>query len=252
MHLTAYAAGRIVTTVLELVTTEAFAEWFSALDDDLAEEVATALDLVEALGPERAPAGSREALLWYEHASAADFRMADSLAWEFEAWGAFREHAQRILRQLESARFVARLAGLGSDEASRVLKAVRRIRRLADPRKRWTPGLVAARSGVGALEFSEDAGAELRRLHFEVLEAAGFALADVPVHSRALRELARRAPGRAFRLLYGVDCERSRALVVLGERLDRSYYGDSVRRAERLWQAFLDGTLSNVEPLALR
>jgi hypothetical protein len=67
---------------------------------------------------------------------------------------------------------------------------------------------------------------------------------DVPAHSPALREILLRAPPPGFRLLYGVDSRKNRALVVLGEALDRSFYGDSVRRAERLWQEFLNGELS--------
>jgi len=40
-----------------------------------------------------------------------------------------------------------------------------------------------------------------------------------------------------------VHVERNIALFVLGEWLDRSFYGDSVRRAERSWKQFLDGDL---------
>jgi len=238
--------------MLELVTTEAFAEWFAALDDAAAEDVATALDLASELGPERTPPGSRELLLWFEHPCVADFAFANALAWELEEWGAFRGYAERVLAKLESPRFVARLAHLRGSESARVLKAVQRIRRLADPRSRWALHVVRSRFGSSELAREEDATSELRRLYFEVLEAAGFALTDPPVPARALYELSRRAPGPAFRLLYGVDAARGVGLVVLGERLDRSYYGDSVRRAERLWREFLEGTLSNVERLELR
>lgn len=238
--------------MLELVTTEAFADWFASLDDALAEDVATALDVIEELGPERAPPGSREALLWYEHPSVADFAAAGSLAPELEAWGAFRGYAARVLAKLESPRFVSRLARLRTADSARVLEAVRRIRRLADPRARWTLHAATAPLGASALARPETASAELRRLYFEVLEAAGFALSDPALPACALYELARRAPGPAFRLLYGVDGERGAGLVLVGERLDRSYYGDSVRRAERLWRAFLEGTLAHVERLELR
>jgi len=53
-------------------------------------------------------------------------------------------------------------------------------------------------------------------------------------------------------LLYGVDVKGEKALFALGEWLDRSFYGDSVRRAERMWRAFLDGHLRTVEPAHLR
>jgi hypothetical protein len=237
--------------MLELLTTDVFAEWFAALDDELAEEVATALDLVEALGVERTPPASRELLLWYEHPCVAEFALAHSLAWELEDWGAFRGYAERALAKLETPGFVARVGRLGASESARVLRAVQRIRRLADPRARWA---LHASAALGAAQGTraERASTELRRLYFEALEAAGFTPGEPPVPARALYELSRRAPGRPFRLLYGVDAEHGRGLVLLGERLDRSYYGDSVRRAERLWRGFLEGALSNLERLELR
>ncbi len=89
-------------------------------------------------------------------------------------------------------------------------------------------------------------------MYFAALEAAGFELTDVPAHSLALREMSRRLPAPGFRVLYGVSSERETALFVLGERLDRSFYGDSVRRAESMWKQFLDGTLRATEPAQLR
>jgi hypothetical protein len=258
--------------MLELVTTQAFAEWFSALGDGAAEDVATALEVIAELGPEKAPPGSRESLLWFEHASVTRFgspRLAvaarfgeaahaialdldESLSWDLEAWGAFRDYASQILKLLESPRFTARLGRLGTREAATVMQAIRRIRRATDPRLRWALKLAGDPGGLAARVRPENSCAEVRALYFEALEAAGFAVTDAPVHSRALREFSRRAPGPAFRLLYGVDVEHKTGLIVLGEWLDRSYYGDSVKRAERLWREFLQGELGALEPLVLR
>jgi len=234
--------------MLELLTSEQFATWFAALDDAAAEDVATALEVIGELGPERAPPGSRESLLWYEHASVAEFGMNGAFAWDLEAWGAFRDYTQRVLARLEAPRFTLRLTRLADAEAARVLKCIRRIRHAADPRLRWTLKLRGVPVLAGTPVLPENACAEVRRLFFEALEAAGFAVTDVPAHSRALREFSRRSPAPAFRLLYGVDAERKTALVALGEWLDRSYYGDSVRRAERLWSSFLNGELTALEP----
>ena len=55
-----------------------------------------------------------------------------------------------------------------------------------------------------------------------------------------------RMPPPGLRLLYGIDVKMNRGLVVLGERFDRSFYGDSVHRAERVWQEFLSGGLQPV------
>ena len=90
-----------------------------------------------------------------------------------------------------------------------------------------------------------------RRLPLQLVRGVLLLLSSVLFVS-ALRELSRRRPGPGFRVLYGVNAERETALFVLGERLDRSFYGDSVRRAERMWKQFLEGTLRAIEPAQLR
>jgi len=237
---------------MQLLTTDVFAEWFASLDDASAEDVATSLDVVERLGPTQAAPGSRESLLWYEHPYVSRFLPTDSLAWDLEAWGCFRDYAKQVLEKLESPRFTSRLGRLGPGEAHRALHAIKDIRRAADPRIRWTLKLTGDSLGLAPAVRPEDACAEVRRRFLDALDAAGFQVADLPAHSLALRELSRRAPAPAFRLLYGVDVERETALFVLGEWLNRSYYGDSVRRAEQMWRAFLAGRLPAVERAPLR
>jgi hypothetical protein len=251
MQLTAYAVRCILSVVMKVLTTDEFAEWFAAQDDALAEDVATALDLVEQLGPERAPPGSRESLLWYEHPSVTRFRDPRSLAADLDGWSSFRDYALQVLKKLESPRFSSRLSRLPSAEARVVLRSIERIRREADPRFRWALKASDAAFGLRSAE-PVDACAAVRRLYFEALGAAGFKVTDVPAHSLALREFSRRMPAPAFRLLYGVNVRQETALVVLGERLDRTYYGDSVRRAEAMWRQFLEGTLPAASPLPLR
>jgi hypothetical protein len=237
--------------MLNMLTTEVFAQWFAGLDDQAAEDVATALDVIERLGPAQSPPGSRESLLWYEHPIVSRFAAGDSLTWDVEAWGCFRDYVKQVLRALESERFASRLGSLGPKEAAAFLEAVREIKRAADPTLRWTLKLSGDPFGLAARVRPEDACSEVRRLYFAALEAAGFPVTDVPAHSLALREFSRRAPGPAFRLLYGVDVDRQTALVVLGEWLDRRFYGDSVRRAEKLWKQFLSGHLP-VQPAQAR
>jgi hypothetical protein len=93
---------------------------------------------------------------------------------------------------------------------------------------------------------------EIRDAYLAALAAAGFEVVDVPAHSPALREIALRVPLPGLRLLYGVDSAKDRALVVLGERFDRSFYGDSVRRAEQLWKQFLEGDMRETQPARVR
>jgi hypothetical protein len=240
-----------LSCVLQLLTTDEFAEWFAALEDADAEDVATALEVVEQLGPARAAPGSRESLLWYEHPSVSRFEDPWSLARHLEAWGSFRDYVKRVLEELESPRFVSRVSRLPSAQVDAVLKAIKQIKRAADPRTSW---ILRARGAVASSESArpEEACTELRRLYFAVLEAAGFQLADVPAHSLSLRELSRRLPAPGFRVLYGVNAPRETALFVLGEGLGRSFYGDSVRRAEHLWKQFLQGRLRTHAPVQLR
>ena len=239
--------------MLQILTTQAFAGWFAALPDAAAEDVATALDVVEQLGPARAAPGSRESLLWYEHPSLSQIMRRGSLALagDLEAWGALRDYTKQVVAKLESPRFAARLSRLAPADAKAVLSSVRAIQRIADPRLRWSLEVRGEYAHLGA-RGADDACDEVRRLFLGALEAAGFKATDVPAHSTALRELSRRSPERSFRLLYGVSCEREAALFVLGEWLDRSFYGDSVVRAERMWKAFLEGDRAGIEPAALR
>ncbi|HWA72643.1 MAG TPA: hypothetical protein VG937_09920 [Polyangiaceae bacterium] len=237
--------------MLKPLTTEEFAEWFAALDDPAAEDVATAIEVVERLGPAQAAPGSRASLLWYEHAAVSGAFAPYSFAWDLEAWGTFQDYARQILKKFESARFISRLSSLGVRQATEVLRLTQEIRRAADPRLRWALELADRPPSVSS-SVRADPCAELRRLYLATLEAAGFKVEDVPAHSLSLRELVRRSEAWSFRLLYGVDSKREVALFVLGERLDRSYYGDSVRKAERLWHQFLDGSLESVESVPLR
>jgi hypothetical protein len=235
--------------MLTLLVTDTFADWFAALDDETAEDAATALEVIEQVGPARSAPGSRESLLWYEHPSVSRFEVLDALDWELEAWGCFRDYAKQILAALGAPRFTARLAHIGAKQAEVVMRAVRDIKRATDPRTRWALKLHDP-NGTYAKGESDKACGEIRRLYFTALEAAGFEVEDVAPHSRALRELSQRKPERSFRLLYGVDAARGSALAILGERLDRSFYGDSVRRAEHVWKQFLEGTGEESRPWA--
>jgi hypothetical protein len=245
-----------VLPMLQLLTTDAFADWFGSLPDGDAEDVATALDMIEQRGLAVAEIGaaeptgptlrSSEALLWYEDSTWSTLAELDG-AWKLEAWGDFRAYAKRVLEQLDSPEFRSRLSELTVEATAIVLESVRRIRRVTDPRAWQLRGGILART-----QSSSDPREEVRTLHAAALNAAGLRL-----DARALRQLAHRPRGAQaagklhFRVLYGVDVERKIALIVLGEALDRNYYGDSVRTAERVWQEFLQGRYRN-RPRALR
>src|SRR5262249_5739394 len=144
--------------------------------------------------------------------------------------------------------FVARLAHLSAAEAAKVAEAVARIRRIGRTRALAVSELqVKRRFFVGKPPSARDevtlaglaAESEIRAAYSDALAAAGFEIADAPPSPAALREITLRATAPGLRLLYGIDERNRRGLVVLGEWLDRSFYGDSVRKAEALWTQFL-------------
>jgi hypothetical protein len=220
--------------MLELFTTDEFAAWFAALEDDAAEDVATAMETVQELGPSRPAPDSSEWLLWYEHRDAPEFVLADD-------WTSFQESTKELVSRLESPAFAKKLRALPREEAGKVMLAVERLKMASAWRRRGLAMLVAACGGGG------DADAMLRQVYRTVASATGLVAGDVAVHSSALRELTVRSRASRFRVLYGVDLRRDVALAVAGERLDRSFYGDSVRRAQRVWQQFLQGNVETRE-----
>jgi hypothetical protein len=210
--------------MLEIRTTDEFASWFAALEDRTCEDVATALTIIEKLDPARAVPGSSEWLLWYEHEQAPEFVASDD-------WTAYHDFAKEVVSHIEARLKTATAVG-----------------------RRGLAMMVAgaaARAG-----HPVDPYATLRQAYQMVAAASGLEVSDLSINSLALRELVvlspaadvrRDGPSR-HRILYGVDLRREVALIVLGERLDRNFYGDTVRRAERVWQRFLQSNAEARDP----
>jgi hypothetical protein len=266
--------------MLELLTTEAFAAWFSALDEGPAEDVAATLEVIVQLGTRTEAPGSSDALLWYEHPSVSQRfpKLASfdgSRRWLMQAappalvkftqdWGEFHSYVKRVVAHLQSPKFVARLKNLPPHEAEVVADAVKRIRRLSWARpvglmdstamkramRAGAEGEVSARDAAELAKFADVS--EVRDAYFAALAAAGFEIADVPPTPDALREISLRRAAPGLRLLYGIDHAKKRGLVVLGEWLDRSFYGDSVRQAEAVWRSFLAGQPVHARPASAR
>jgi hypothetical protein len=245
--------------VLQLLVTDAFAGWFQALAAGPAEDVAATLEVIVQLGTRAEAPGSSDALLWYEHPSLSELSRRVPVAFEKRAspeflkftreWGRFHGYVRRVVKHLDSAPFRARLARLSSRDAALVATAVERIKQMAKTsllgfpefqRKRnLHPFRAPTEFETTALERFVDAS-EVRDAYLQALAAAGFEVVDLPPDPDALREISLRSTPPGLRLLYGIDEKRNRGLVVLGEWIDRSFYGDSVRRAEATWAEFLD------------
>jgi hypothetical protein len=73
----------------------------------------------------------------------------------------------------------------------------------------------------------------------DVLTLVGLGLGDLGDRESGLRELT--VPGTApvLRVLYGLDVSGQRLVALIGDALTRTYYGDSVRIAERRWSEYL-------------
>ncbi len=240
---------------MDLRTSDEFAAWFRSLGERDAVDVAATIEVITQLGAGREAPGSSEWLTWYEApglperlrgltpTSPLDPRLAH---WIHE-WGAFNGYARRVVKHLESRAFVERAAGLGAAHAAVVSDSLARIkktvtRRLLAFSEYQVKQRLSLRAPTPAQERELERFVdieEIRAAYLAALGAAGFTVADVPAHSPALREIALRSRAPGFRLLYGIDAPRNRGLVVLGEPLDRAFYGDSVRRAERAWSEFL-------------
>jgi hypothetical protein len=250
--------------MLCLVTTDAFAAWFSALDDGAAEDVAATLEVIAQLGTRTEAPGSSEWLLWYEHplvlsrsiVLSSHPQLSPEVMKALHDWGTFVGYVKRVIKHLESPQFVARVGHLEPRNAAAVADALARIRKVSKSRQlglgEWQrKRLSGQQKHAPALERFLDL-TEVREAYFAALAAVGFDVVDVPAHSPALREISLRARAPGLRLLYGVETRHNRGLVVLGEWLDRSFYGDSVRRAEEVWRRFLDGRLRATQPAGSR
>ena len=72
----------------------------------------------------------------------------------------------------------------------------------------------------------------------ELLTLMGLDLEDAPEPPNGLRELTISTTHPPLRVIVGIDVPGKRILAILGEPLNRAYYGDSVRLCERRWREF--------------
>jgi hypothetical protein len=212
--------------MLTLQATESFTTWFQALADSDAEEVATGIELIQALEPAQAPPQSSELLLWYQcppDGVSLDWRLLR----RFSTFSQFSARLRKLLTKLESESVQRRLAEVSNERAIVAFATLQRIAARASFRHVYT-----------ADEPSWD---EVTALCKQLFEALGISEAPAPA-SDGVRELSFDACKPGLRVLYGVEAASSRGLLIMGEALDRSAYGPSVRHALALWAQFLDSS----------
>src|SRR5580704_17314538 len=124
--------------MLELLTADSFATWFSALAAGPAEDVAATLEVIVQLGSTTEAPGSSELLLWYEHPLVSQGRvkveipshLPPEVARFIQEYGRLSGYLRRVIKHLESKPFLARLARLSAADADAIGEAVAQIRRL--------------------------------------------------------------------------------------------------------------------------
>jgi hypothetical protein len=144
--------------------------------------------------------------------------------WELLSW------MRRSLSLFDSERFRSRVSSLKPEAAASALHRVERVRQMLSG---------ARQQLVLTGKVSDDTFKEISEAVDAVLSAAALEIADPAVHALGLRELRVELPNRLGRVLYGVDPGAKRVLLILGEALDRTYYGDAVRLAEKQWNEYL-------------
>jgi len=230
--------------MFEISVTREFEDWYQALDAGTAEKVAAELNVLERLGPELDAARSSRLLLWFDGMQnrGPDWGLRGSGL----ALGQLLRSQHEALRCLETPNFLARFLQLEARQAQHGHELVERVRARVRAATLQL-SLLAQRRGLPPRElalaqpaFAEQALAQhdVQAALLEVLSLVGLRLEDVADRSSGLRELTVAELSPPQRLLYAVDAPRRRILAILGETLDRAYYGDSVRLAERRWRDY--------------
>jgi hypothetical protein len=221
--------------MFQIVPEPEFEIWYAELLEPVAEEVTAALDLIAAAGATLMPERLSRLLLWYDgvgdgasegqiFGTPYTYRMlAAQRARDYVEW------RQEALLTLESSAFRKRLRGLSPELCEQVLLQVERLKRTLKSSR-----TLAALNPVSAAERA------LQRDFLALLGLMELEPAEVFGCGSGLRELTISNVTPALRILVGLDFPERRLLAILGEPLDRRYYGDSVRRAEARWSRYLN------------
>jgi hypothetical protein len=236
--------------VFEIVPEAAFTRWFERLAEPLAEEVASSLEILANAGGALSPSRVTRALLWYDGTSALRAPLAE---WQELAVldAAASAHAlvtfeREVLACLGSAPFRERLEKLASAQAETALVGVDRLKlRLKAWRRELLLELGTGKRPSERLRLRKQ---ELTEAFAAVLSAVGLEGERLFGFESGLRELSLSHTSPALRVLFGVDATRQKLIVMLGETLERSYYGDSVRFAEGRWARYQAAALTTASP----
>jgi hypothetical protein len=222
--------------MFEISVTREFEEWYQALDADTAEKVSAELNVLERMGPGLDSLRASRLLLWFDGTAGSAVPVL-ALRQVGDALGQYVQRQHEALRCLETPSFLARFLKL---EPRRAKHAHELIERLRSSVRATTLELALAHSQPRALSSWAWTGpsAAAQTALLNLLSFVGLRVEDVADTSSGLRELTIADLTPPGRLLYAIDAPRRRILAILGEALDRAYYGDSVRLAERRWRDY--------------
>jgi hypothetical protein len=231
--------------MFQVVPEPEFEVWFESLPEPLAEEVATAIDLAASAGGLLAPERLSRLLLWFDgtgsgtgpdlgvpgHLSMpALAQLPGAQARSYLMWH------QEALLCLDSAPFRERLEQLAPELAAQALSQVERLKRRLQAARVASSWSSWQRTYAASGQLGDPSG--VRGAFLDLLRLMGLEPQAVLGSGSGLRELCVDNVKPQLRVLFGLDFPAKRLIAILGEALDRRYYGDSVRRAEQRWRAY--------------
>jgi hypothetical protein len=221
--------------MFQVVPEPEFEAWYESLPVPLAEEVAAALDLVAAGSELPAPDDVSPLLLWFD-GSGPDRGLALAPGLPIARAHTFLTWHREVLACLESTAFRERLLGLDGLRLAAALERVERLKRRIHAARLSSSFSPWREPGEPPGPFARDPSG-VRAAFLDLLELVGLD-ARVALTQSGLRELSLARTTPRLRVLFGLDLPRRRLIAIWGERLNRRYYGDSVRFAERRWQEY--------------
>jgi hypothetical protein len=260
--------------MLEITPSPEFSAWFESLEEPLAEQVAAALELVARAVGLLSPAQVSSSLLWFDgqgdglplDAGPLRMRFATHALHSYDRARELMLWRKEIVRCLESTVFAERLVALEPEAARLALTAVERVKQLlqavrtqiglAPANAQASPvfGVLSAheeralRARFGIGPFEPGLLEELAQAFRHTLRLVGLDPGRLIGQGSGLRELTIDQCAPRLRVLFGLDAPGGRLVVLLGEALDRRYYGDSVRFAEERWAHYCADARGEVDP----